>query len=262
MPGRLLPGLPRDLPRDLLADVVDLVVPRECIGCGAPGESWCARCLRSACAEAGRRDPDPRPAGLPPAFSGAAYSGAVRDAVLAHKERGDRGLTAPLAVALGHAVMAALADLAALADAAAAPTRSGRAGTGVVLVPVPTARRAVAARGDDTVALIAGSAAGRLRAAGIPVRVVPALRTAARRRDSAGLGAAERAANLAGAFAIRDRRSRRLPAVPLIVVDDVMTTGATLAAATATLRGAGHDVLAVATVAATQRRLTQRHHAS
>jgi predicted amidophosphoribosyltransferase len=67
-------------------------------------------------------------------------------------------------------------------------------------------------------------------------------------RDQAGLGARARQQNLAGAFRVR-RRLRE----PVVLVDDLVTTGASLTEATRTLRAAGVVVLGAATVAATQR---------
>ena len=58
--------------------------------------------------------------------------------------------------------------------------------------------------------------------------VVPALRMARSVRDQAGLGGAARAANLAGAVHMARVRPGRWPAARVLLVDDVVTTGATL----------------------------------
>lgn len=82
---------------------------------------------------------------------------------------------------------------------------------------------------------------------------VPALEHRRRVADQAGLTAADRAANLSGALQARyDLRGLRL-----IVVDDVITTGATLAEAARALRAAGAEVTAAAVIAATARRTPQ-----
>ncbi|HWC34931.1 MAG TPA: ComF family protein [Mycobacteriales bacterium] len=172
----------------------------------------------------------------------ARYDGPTRSLLIAFKERGAVGLARPLGDALGRSVGAVL-------TAAAL-----RPETAVVVVPVPSAPGAVRRRGDDVVQLLARRAALRLRAAGHRVRVVAALLQARKVADSAGLTARARADNLAGALAIRAAAQRRLDGAAIVLVDDLVTTGATLAEATAVLVGGGGHVLGAAAIAATRRR--------
>lgn len=211
----------------MLADLLDLVLPRSCAGCGAPGRTLCPTC-RALLASPRPHLPTPAPPGLPRLVTAAAYEGDVRAALLAHKEHGRLGLARPLGAALAGGLL--LLDL---------PAR-------VVLVPVPSSRAAVRERGHDHARRLAAAAARRVPHARASPLLVPARRVA----DQAGLDAGARAANLAGAL----RARRRLDGLPVVVVDDVVTTGATLAEASRALRAAGAQVLGAAVVAATVRR--------
>jgi len=216
-------------------DLLDLVAGWECVVCAAPGRALCDSCRRALPIDVLRRDPAPVPVGLPPAFSAGVYDGAVRQVILAHKERGVRSLAAVLAEPLARAVRAAVVQ-----QAPGAST--------VSIVPIPTSRRARAERGQDTVAVLTRRCAARLRTAGWDVHVHPALAPVRSRADQAGLGRRARGLNLSGAF-----RARSVPPGPLVVVDDVITTGSTLAEACRALSSAGATPLAVATIAATAR---------
>jgi predicted amidophosphoribosyltransferase len=220
----------------VLAALLDLVLPQPCAGCGAPA-AWCSSCAHllaeAARSPLGETRPDPVPQGFPRAATAAVYDGAVRAALLAHKERGRLALVRPLGRALAAAVVAL------------DPPR------GFVLAAVPSSRIAVRQRGHDHALRLARSAARALGGPGRPVRVLPLLRPARRVGDQSGLDAAARAANLAGAFQV----CRQVPVgTCVIVVDDVVTTGATLAEATRALTAAGIRLHGAATVAATIRR--------
>jgi predicted amidophosphoribosyltransferase len=97
-------------------------------------------------------------------------------------------------------------------------------------------------------------ASGVLAQQGIVARVERVLRHQRRVADQAGLTAAARAANLSGALTVPRRRAARVAQRRVVVVDDVITTGATLAEASRALRDAGAEVLGAAVVAATERR--------
>jgi predicted amidophosphoribosyltransferase len=219
--------------------LLDLVLPVHCAGCGERGVVACARCLTDLAGPAQPAWPRPSPPGLPPPFAVTAYAGPVRALLLAYKEDGVVALRRPLGAALAESVRAAL---------------SGRSAAPVVVVPVPSSSAARRRRGCDVVADLARVAGARARAADAQVQVVRALRLRRVVADSAGLTATQRAANLADAFAVPAGCARLVAGRQVVVVDDLLTTGVTLAECARALRAAGADVAAAAAVAATARR--------
>ncbi|MFL6025512.1 MAG: ComF family protein [Friedmanniella sp.] len=233
-----------------LAAAGDLLLGATCHGCGRPWWGLCPDCRDSL---AGRRPflarSVPGVEDVPLTVSWAAYDQLLSHLVTAHKDRGAFGLAPLLAVPLAAAVHGLL-------------QYSGAAGP-VLLVPVPSAAAAVRRRGYDATATLARLAARRLRP-GYVVRVVPLLAQRRGVRDQAGLTAAERRRNLSSALRVRaappagrllHRGCRPVArACSVVLVDDVVTTGSTLAEAARALRAAGVPVLGAATVAATERR--------
>ncbi|MEY9875507.1 putative amidophosphoribosyltransferase [Streptacidiphilus sp. MAP12-33] len=221
--------------------VLDLLLPTVCVGCGGPHAQLCAPC-RALLEEADptlARPGHPAP-GLPETYAALPYAGAVRQALLAHKERGALRLAPPLGRALAHAVHAAV-------PLAPAPHR--RDARPLLLVPMPSTVSATRARGHDPTVRLARAATRSLRARGVPARVVPALRHTRAVADQSGLDAAARLRNLSGALgATHDAGLLRDGHV--VLVDDLVTTGASLAEASRALAEAGIDVLAAAVVAA------------
>lgn len=209
--------------REWWRDLTDLVLPAECGGCGRARSVLCPRCRTALSGAAPSRvRPVPEPPGLPVVHAAARYADEVRAALLAHKERGVLALSAPLGVALAGAVRAAV-----------------RARGPVLLVPVPSARRAVRTRGHDPARRIALAAARELRRTGTPARVLPVLRQRHAVADQSGLGARQRLDNLAGALAVVPGGGRLLcGGGPVVLVDDLMTTGASLTEAARALRAA------------------------
>jgi predicted amidophosphoribosyltransferase len=244
----------------------DLLLGSSCHGCGAPAWTLCDGCRTDLAGLAARpTHPEPCPVGFPRTWTAGSYDALARGLVSAHKERSALGLTRVLGERLALAVLALLEEAGV----------SGEVGGPVLLVPVPSARRAVRARGFDAGLALARAAAARLPDA----RAGPLLTSTRAVADQSGLGAAERRANLAGAFRLRTRGRPRLPGTgwgtawgagrveasssarrrtvrgpTVVVVDDVVTSGASLTEAVRALRTGGLPVLGAATVAATVRR--------
>ncbi|MGY0067757.1 ComF family protein [Streptomyces sp. QTS137] len=217
-------------------DLTDLVLPAECGGCGRPRTVLCDRCRTALSGAAPRRvRPEPEPAGLPVTHAAARYADEVRATLLAHKERGALALSRPLGEALAKAVRGGLRGAVRRDSGEPSGPLHGDRGT-VLLVPVPSARRAVRARGHDPALRIARAAAGALRRQGVPASVLPALRQRRGVADQSGLDARERLANLAGALVVAPGCGRLLREGQVVLVDDLMTTGASLAEAARAVR--------------------------
>lgn len=212
----------------MLAALLDLVLPTACAACAHPGRELCVECEAELLAPVlGRHSPSPRPAGLPDLAIARSYDAVARAALLAHKERGRLRLVRPLGEALGAAL------------------RALELPETTLVVPVPSSRAAVRSRGFDHARRLARAGA-RSAGLGSAVLLVPARSVA----DQSGLSTAARAANLAGAL----RARRDLSGLDVVVVDDVVTTGATLVEAARALTAGGARVLGAACVAGTLRR--------
>ena len=231
----------------LIAAAADLLTGTCCAGCGAAGVALCPACKAALQPYPRSCLPDPCPSPLlepTPAtpWCATTYQGVVRRLLLQFKERGRDHLAGPLADLLALAATATIAD--------AEPHQSW------TIVPMTSRRSTVRERGYDGVLVLSRVAARKLRRAGYDVRVMRALRYRRVVADQAGLGATERRHNVAGALRSAVRAWPRGRGV--IVVDDIVTTGATLAEAISALRAAGADVAGAAVVAATPRQLPKR----
>ena len=221
-----------------LAAAGDLLLGASCYGCGQPWWGICPVCRQQL---ASRRPflttPVPCPDGFPATVTSSNYDPILRRLINAHKERQALTLTSFLAERLALSVHGLLSG-----ESYAVRTNS------IVLVPIPSAARTVRRRGFDATASMARVAARRLTVR-YPVTVRASLTQTRRVADQAGLGAAARHENLAGAFRLR----RPIPTAAAVLVDDLVTTGSSLTEAARVLRAARIPVLGAATVAATVR---------
>jgi predicted amidophosphoribosyltransferase len=215
-----------------LGDIADLVLARTCIACARPGRSLCDSCfsgMRSSAREVHPFTSVPRVA----LSAGVAYEGPGKALVLGHKRDLIRALAEPAGVLLADAVRVH------------SPTPMA-----VQLVPIPSHRAARRTRGQDTVAVLARIAAQSLHADGYRASVAALLDWTEHRPSLAGHSAKERHALIDGAFRVRGAGSIGSMCV---VVDDVITTGATVGTAADALMSAGFRVLGCSAVAGTFR---------
>lgn len=217
---------------------LDLALPARCPGCGAEGPPICAACLPALDA---RLD---LPAGIaiglpsdvpPPLLQlewCAPFTGLIRDALHQLKYAGEKRLAGPLGAAI------------------ARRWRVAGAG-GDLLVPVPVHAARARTRGYDQAELIARAAAKEL---GRPcASILERERATVAQFD---LDRSTRATNVHGAFRLLPRASRQAIEDPrplrgrwIVLIDDVVTTGATLAACAEPLIAAGAIGVSAATVA-------------
>ncbi|MGD3151393.1 DNA utilization protein GntX (plasmid) [Tsukamurella tyrosinosolvens] len=209
-------------------DLVELAVPRTCGGCGFPRVRWCARC-EAALHDVPALIRTTVPVGVP-VWTLGRYDGARRRAVLQLKERGRGDLAVPLGRGLAHAVLRLRAW--------------GEVDGPLVLIPAPTTAWAARRRGGDVVTAVCRAAA-RTAEPVCAVTVAPVLRSVGA-AESVGLSASARAANVRGTVRVRGVP----PAGTVVLVDDVVTTGATLAESVAALARRGVAVAAALTFAA------------
>lgn len=217
-----------------------LALPRDCAGCGRQDQVLCRRCVRHLgepvrCEQlTGHLDGSTEP--LLPTWALAAYTGAVRHAILAWKSGGRPDLAEPLTTAIARAARTVALQLPGPGATVAAP---------VLVVPAPSAahrRRS----GRFVVGELADAVGGGLAGAGGgAVAVIDPLRR--RAATSHLLDAAARGRDRSRAV----RCLVSLPGARCLLVDDVVTTGATLAACARALRESGATVLGAVTLAVT-----------
>ncbi len=218
-------------------DLADLVLGRACLLCAAPGRSLCRSCLTSVRRRPGVQSAylgefDPR--GPTALHFSLAYRGAGARLILGYKEHGLTSLAPALGVLLADAVIAAVRTL----DAAE---------PGVLLVPIPTARRP--RRGFDALGRIVARTEVDLARRGMPSVTVRTLQQTGAHRPLKSLDRRGRRLAVRNSLHARPSALRGMPAWPVVVVDDVVTTGATVGEAIRVLRASGTHVGAVAAVA-------------
>ena len=202
--------------------VLDLLLGVHCAGCEQPGERWCDDCDQSVRPDPVEVDCEVWAAGL--------WRGRLRKAILAWKLDGVESLDRVLGLHLACAIIAS------------GPPES------FVIVPIPTTWRSRRERGRHAVLEAAKVAAGLLAMDGYRISIEQVVSLRRQTRDQAFLTARMRAANVRGSMV-----AKRRPSGPVIIVDDIVTTGSTLSEARRALGIAGAQAHARAAIAASPR---------
>ena len=227
------------------ADLLSLAVPVDCVCCGAEDRALCIPCdrhIRHLTAAPFRAESgapalmDVEGTVLLPVVAAGVYREELAQALLSFKRHGQHQLKGSLGRALGRAV------------------RAATEGSGAFfLVPVPTSTKAYLNRGFSPVHLLLHGAAAQL-----PGQAVVDVLTKAGGSGlqlpggQKGLGRGARAKRVRGSMRVRARGQNRIAGHRCIIVDDVLTTGATLAEAARALHGAGARVAGAVVLAATR----------
>lgn len=209
-------------------DAWSLLVPVVCAGCGSPDRGLCDPCRTRLCAPGGPgSDAGVRwscPGGIP-GLAARRYDALVGAVLLAYKEDARVGLVRPLAAALEPAFRLAMVEAARASD-----------GVAPEIATIPARRRAARERGFHPVERIVRRLGARPRRP---------LRWAREPADQRDFGRAERFANLEGALVARETLADRR----FLLVEDVVTTGATVAEAVRAVHAAGGVVAGVVALA-------------
>ncbi len=219
---------------------------RDCVGCGEFGVLWCGRCARSLERSPRSVAPTPRPTAFPACWSVGEYAGPLKRAISAYKDRGQRPLALPLGRALADSIQHAV-------SASSAKQRW-------IVIPAPSNPKSVQTRGNDTMQGLATHALRELDRRGLLVDLATPLAMNTRVADQSGLSAISRFTNITGSMTLVSGGLEALfdPVTslprPIVIVDDVVTTGATLTEAARVLRAVGLTDVRACTIAATRRR--------
>lgn len=224
--------------RNTALDLAVILWPVTCIGCGRDDRELCDECRNELRDRVVPIEVTPTFEATGKWLAAGTYEGALRELLvgLKHAER------VGFARELGRSLACPLSEMLCLVK----HRRMARWHAPVCVV-MPSRGASMRRRGFHHVALIAKRARSTLRLPGRSLPIVTALRTTRGRTSQVGLTPVQRWEN-ANRIAVKRRHRQDLAGRDVILIDDVVTTGATLAAADAALRGVGANVLGAVTV--------------
>ena len=114
-----------------------------------------------------------------------------------------------------------------------------------VLVPVPSTWRSRRERGRHLVGDVCREVVDLLEQQGLTVHVEHAVKLARQTKDQSGLSARDRAGNVRGSMVLR-----RFVSKPVVIVDDIVTTGSTVSEMKRVLMGGGVEAVSCVSIAA------------
>ena len=204
-------------------ELLALFLPRACAACGLEGVSLCGTCLRAMAMPVTKTEPR---YGIRPIVSACEYTGAIRACLIAYKEHERRDIAPVLALLLARAV-------------AAVCEYSAQISYPVTLVPVPTSPRASRRRGGNHMSPLAYESANILANGGIEAQSLEIL-SVTHKADQVGRTLHNRNKNVDGKHFVSSSFAHHVKSLgSVIVVDDIATSGATLAESARALEAAG-----------------------
>lgn len=229
--------------RNLGRDLLTLIWPTECVGCGLENRDFCAICLTEVHSLGPLLQGETLLGIGTPVFAYGVYDGPLRSLLVAYKHEGRVGFVRHLAPLLGEGVRAAM--------------KSHGGVSPLLLVPVPSRASRVRERGYHHLDELLRAALRRQSAS--RSRILHALKPQRGRTGQVGLDVAGRERN-ASLLSVRRSKIAMLRNRDVVLVDDVITTGATVRAAKNALEQAGARVISVVSLCVATRRDTRQIH--
>jgi len=213
----------------ILSSVNELLFPQRCISCKSLGRVLCSDCQPEWKFEKHLQILKDQNGNRLSVFSSADYSDVTRSIILSSKESSIKDADRLIMQALNFSL-----------------TNFLQCSSATLLVPIPSRGQATRLRGRDFLAVITQGVASEFN-----LDSASLLRHSRKVRDQSGLSLGARRNNLAGAFVLESRREQPIRA-EVLLIDDLVTTGATLLEAARALRYAGFQVKGAVTAAVAQ----------